>query len=176
MGSEESKRIVRHFYAELDRRRGAAVEDLVSETFVAHLGGAPALDRDAFSAALVGLYAAFPDLQHVVEEVVAEGERVAARLTERGTQRGPFQGVAPTGRVVTMAAQAVHRIGDGRLAELWLVSDGLGRLQAARRHPGDGAISPGQAGSPGGARGGPGHGPRSGPGHGPRSGPGRGVC
>jgi predicted ester cyclase len=47
---------------------------------------------------------AFPDLQVTVADTVTEGDRVAVRAVWRGTHRGPFQGLAPTGRIVTSRA------------------------------------------------------------------------
>jgi predicted ester cyclase len=46
--------------------------------------------------------AAFPDLKHTVDEMIAEGNTVAARWTVRGTHRGDFQGIAPTDKVVSL--------------------------------------------------------------------------
>jgi predicted ester cyclase len=137
----DPKDIVRRFYAELDQRHGAAVDELVSPEFAAHFSGRPPMGRDEFRQAIDGLYAAFPDLQHIVEDQVAEGDRVVTRLTERGTHLGLFQGIVPTGKQVTMAAISIHRIEGGRTAELWMVADALGRLQQLEGgpHPGPGS-------------------------------------
>jgi predicted ester cyclase len=54
-----------------------------------------------------------------LEDIVAEGDRVAYRLTIRGTHRGPFLGVPPTGRRVTVSFFAIVRVEDGKLAEEW---------------------------------------------------------
>ena len=63
--------------------------------------------------------AAFPDLNVTVEEVMAEGDRVAARVTMRGTHRGEFQGIAPTGKRVEVRAMDMFRISDGKIVEHW---------------------------------------------------------
>jgi len=75
------------------------------------------------------VWLAFPDFQNLVEELVAEGDRVAARLTYTGTHRGELMGVAPSGRAVRYEGAALFRIEDGRIAELWVAADRLTVLE-----------------------------------------------
>lgn len=63
--------------------------------------------------------AAFPDLHFALADVVAEGDRVVFRATMRGTHRGVFQGIAPTGKRVTVAVLDVVRFEAGVFAEQW---------------------------------------------------------
>jgi len=72
--------------------------------------------------------AAFPDFHNQIEEMVAEGDRVAARLTFSGTHRGELFGFAPTGRHMRYAAAAFFTIKNGKIASGWV----LGDLQALR--------------------------------------------
>lgn len=68
------------------------------------------------------------DPQFTVEQMVAEGDAVAVRWTNRGTHRGEFFGVPPTGRSVVTTGIDIHVIRDGRMAEHWDVVDMLGAL------------------------------------------------
>ena len=68
---------------------------------------------------------AFPDLHHTVEEMIVEGNTVAARWTVQGTHTGSFQDIPPTGRTVTNAGITVHHLRDGRISETWLAYDNL---------------------------------------------------
>src|SRR5215216_3844008 len=61
----------------------------------------------------------FPDLSITVEDVMAEGDRVAARVVMRGTHRGEFQGIAPTGKRVEVKAIDMFRISNGKIVEHW---------------------------------------------------------
>jgi predicted ester cyclase len=61
--------------------------------------------------------AAFPDLQHTVEEMLIEGDRVVVRFSASGTQRGEWNGIAPTQRRVSYTGVTLARIRDGRIAE-----------------------------------------------------------
>lgn len=62
---------------------------------------------------------AFPDLQVEIEDMVVEGDRVAARVMHRGTHRGDFLGITPTGRSVAYEGTVIFRIVDGRITERW---------------------------------------------------------
>src|ERR671937_1760846 len=73
-------------------------------------------------------FAAFPDSQWTIEDLIAEGDKVAARFTLRGTHRGEFMGIAPTGKHVTMTAIGICRVEEGKFAEAWENVDALGLL------------------------------------------------
>jgi predicted ester cyclase len=66
---------------------------------------------------------AFPDLHIVLDDLVAEDDKVCARSTLRGTHRGEIFGIAETGKGVTMTSLTMVRIRDGRLTESWVKND-----------------------------------------------------
>ncbi len=79
---------------------------------------------------------AFPDLAWTVEDVIAEGDRVALRLTMRGTHLGKFRGIPATGRRVTMQEMVFWRVVDGHLHTIWSQGDALGlRIQIGALPP-----------------------------------------
>lgn len=75
------------------------------------------------------LRTAFPDWHSTPEELVAEGETVVERWTGRGTHRGEFQGIPPTGRQVEVPGVVFYRIRDGKIVEFRGSFDGLRMLQ-----------------------------------------------
>jgi predicted ester cyclase len=75
------------------------------------------------------LVAAFPDLHVAVEDVIAEGDKVAIRNTVTGTHRGEHLGIAPTGRFITYNEIFIARFANGRIAETWGVVDVLAQLR-----------------------------------------------
>jgi predicted ester cyclase len=76
------------------------------------------------------LLAGFPDLQVTVEDdLIAEADRVVARLLLRGTHSGPFAGRPATGEVVAWGSIRIYRVRDGRVVETWAMQDRLGLLQ-----------------------------------------------
>ncbi|MEW6754346.1 MAG: ester cyclase [Candidatus Latescibacterota bacterium] len=130
---EANKALVRRFVDELDGLGAQqAVDHCATADFVVHFprGLSPEpLQRSVYVAAAVGIRAAFPDMRHAIEEISAEGDRVWYRGTNRGTHRGEFQGVAPTGNRVAFGVICESRIQDGRIAEMWLEVDAIGWMQ-----------------------------------------------
>jgi predicted ester cyclase len=72
---------------------------------------------------------AFPDLRLTVEDVVSDGEKVAARVAFRGTHRGEFQGIAPTDKEVAFSSMEFNRVVGGKVEEHWVELDLLGLMQ-----------------------------------------------
>jgi predicted ester cyclase len=72
---------------------------------------------------------AFPDLQGVIEDLIAEGDRVVCRWTARATHQGPFAGVAPTHRPVTLTGIEIVRVVNGQIVEGWDEVDLLGLME-----------------------------------------------
>jgi steroid delta-isomerase-like uncharacterized protein len=66
---------------------------------------------------------AFPDVQAHIEDIVAAQNKVAVRLRLRGTHRGEFLGIPPTGRTIEYVSHEFYRIADGLIAEEWICSD-----------------------------------------------------
>ena len=69
------------------------------------------------------------DFHHVVEDQIAEGDKVVSRITASGTHTGELPGVQPTGSRVTMTGIAIRRVAAGKLVEHWSQVDLLGLLQ-----------------------------------------------
>lgn len=76
-----------------------------------------------------GILAAFPDFRLVIEDQIAEGDKVVTRVTFRGTHLGEYRGVAPTRRQVAYQGIAVDRIAGGKVVEGWHEADNLGLLR-----------------------------------------------
>ena len=85
---------------------------------------------------------AFPDLHITVEDMIAEGDKIVARLTMRGTHQGAFLGIPPTGKQVTGTAIDINRITGGKSVEHWNNSDTLGLLQQLGVVPLPGQVAP----------------------------------
>ena len=85
--------------------------------------------RDGFKQWMAAARNAFPDLRGTVEDVIVEGDRVAARTTWHGTHRGEFVGVGATGRRVSFSAFHLVRFSQDRAVEWWGTADLLGVLE-----------------------------------------------
>jgi len=70
-----------------------------------------------------------PDLRVVVEDMIAEGDKVAVRYTLEGTHEGELFGVSPTGQRLSIKSISVERVSDGKIIEHWRVTDSLDMMQ-----------------------------------------------
>ena len=123
--------VVRRWYQELWNNWNISVTDeLFSDDYLLQVPGVAApLNREATKQVVAAHQTEFPDLKHSVDEVIAEGNAVAARWTVYGTHRGDFQGIAPTGKPVNLSGVTVHHLTKGRISETWLSVDNLELLQ-----------------------------------------------
>lgn len=130
--SEENKAILRRFYEEVFNRGNLAIlDELGAPGFIDHNpspGQAPGIEgvKQMFTA----MRAAFPDMRVTVEDMLAEGDKVAAHTSFRATHRGEFMGIGPTGKEVTARVSDIVRFAEGKAVERWGVEDMSGLFQA----------------------------------------------
>jgi steroid delta-isomerase-like uncharacterized protein len=122
---EGHKALVRRFYdAMWNRWDFDLADELTAESLV--FRGSLGIDvhgRDGFKQYMWTVRRAFPDFHNDVEALIAEGDRVVARLTYTGTHQGDLLGIAATGRRVKYAGVAIFRIAGGAIAEGWVLGD-----------------------------------------------------
>jgi predicted ester cyclase len=131
MSAEQNKAILRQAYDAINRNDLDALDEMVASDITDHdpaPGQGPGLEgvKDYFSS----LHAAFPGFRMDVEDMIAEGDKVVARVTgSGGTHQGEFMGIAPTGNRVTFRGIDILRVTDGKVVEHWGRFDDLGFLQ-----------------------------------------------
>jgi predicted ester cyclase len=131
MSAEENKALFRRTYEELlNAGEYSVAEELVAPDFVNH-EAPPGRDRgpESMRGLASMLRTAFPDLHFEIEELIAEGEMVAGRLTMSGTHDGPLMGTPPTGRSVRQDHMHFVRFEYGKAVEHWGVRDDLGMMK-----------------------------------------------
>ncbi len=121
--SEENKAIARKVYetiatGDLDRAQGIVDSNAPDNerASVSEKHPQPKL-IETFRQFAADAHAAFPDMRITVQDMIAEGDKVAARVTMRGTHQGEFQGIAPTGKRVQVRSMDMFRIADGKIVE-----------------------------------------------------------
>jgi steroid delta-isomerase-like uncharacterized protein len=132
MSIQENKALCARPHEEIFNQGNLALADeIFSPEFTWHEAHLPPLPKGPESIKLFAtmVRVAFPDLHLILEDRIAEGDRVVNRWTFRGTHRGEFQGVPPTGRAVTISGIDIWRIKDGKIIENQQVVDNLGLLQ-----------------------------------------------
>jgi predicted ester cyclase len=119
----------RRFFQEQDRLRGGPAEALCAPEYTATLGSNPAMPRAGHEGFATAFYAAFPEMNHTIEEVFATDDRVLVRFVLRGVNSGPFFGIPATGRHVDFAAHIMMHVADGKVTKLFGIFDGAGLLR-----------------------------------------------
>ena len=130
MSTEQNKAIRRQAYEAVNQKNLDALDEVTASDVINHSarpGQAPGLEgvKQLFSS----LHAAFPDFRIDVEDMIAEGDKVVARVTGSGTHQGEFMGIAPTGNRVELSAIDIARIAEGKIVEHWSNSDQLGMMR-----------------------------------------------
>ena len=131
MSTDESKALVRREYEQGVNKKDFDVRDgTLAGNYLGHFPGVPPIQGiEAFKQFTSGFFTAFPDLQTTIEDLIAEGDKVAVRQTWRGTHTGDFLGIPPTGKQVVFSSTEFYRVAGGKLAEEWVELDMLGLLQ-----------------------------------------------
>jgi len=131
MSLEANKALVRRWFEETDKGRLGIIDELCASDYVDHSPPLPGMGdgKEAVRRANTALAAAFPDTVHIIEEQIAEGDKVVTRLRGRGTFLGECLGIPPNGKVVEITGISIHRIENGKLVEHWANADLLGLLQ-----------------------------------------------
>ncbi len=132
MSTEANKEIVRRWNEEFfNQRKLDAIDRFFHPNYVQYPGNIRlAAVSEGFT---VGLESN-PDAHLQIEDLIAEGDTVAGRVSYRATHKGEFihpvvGRIPPTGKQITITGIAVVRISDGKIAEQWVVRDSLGMLQ-----------------------------------------------
>jgi steroid delta-isomerase-like uncharacterized protein len=131
MSAEQNKALVRRFVEEVQSRGNIdALDEICSPEFVNHSAppGVPS-NCEGVKQLTAMFRQAFPDSYFSVEDMLAEGAKVATRKTFHGSHQGEFMGIPPTGQQVSMELIDIVRIADGRVVEHWAVGDNLGMMQ-----------------------------------------------
>ncbi|WP_455283741.1 ester cyclase [[Eubacterium] cellulosolvens] len=135
--SEENKELERRMYEEIYNKKNlGAVDQFYATDWVCHPwppGMPPGLD--GMKQRMKHDYLALPDMQVKLEDMLAEGDKIACRWTATATHKGEFMGMPPTNKQVTITGVHIDRIAGGKIAETWNYSDMMGLMQQLGMKP-----------------------------------------
>lgn len=125
MSDQDPKSIIRRLFSLVDAGGDDFVDEFYSLAYVDHTpssvrGLAPG--REGLRQAFAVFRRAFPDVRHVLEDMIADGDRVAVRLRAEGTHRGELFGIPPSGQAVSQEAIVIYRLAEGKIVERWSMS------------------------------------------------------
>ncbi len=130
MSLEENKKTVRRYQEIYNSNDLDSLREVVSENLRTPkiMSGIPTGMEGAKVAHRIML-AGFPDYQTIIDDLIAEDDKVVARITMSGTNTGSFMGMPATGKHVSFTGIYMARIANGKIVEHWGEEDGVGLLQ-----------------------------------------------
>src|SRR3989449_1238614 len=133
--ADANKALIRRYFQEIDKGDPDVLDEFVAPDFVSHdpLPGVSG-DLKGLKQAFMLFKSATPGY-HTVDELIAEGDKVVARITGYGTQDGDFLGIPRTGKEIKMSGIVIWRIRRGKIVEHWAQNDTLGLLQQLGASP-----------------------------------------
>ena len=122
--SEENKALVRRWFEEVwNQGRAGAIDEMFDENGIAHGlsddPSKPIIGPRDFRPFHTLFRESFPNMMIVIEDMVAEGDRVAARCSVRGKHEGDYLGRAATQSPVEFTGITIVRIDNGKIVEAW---------------------------------------------------------
>jgi predicted ester cyclase len=131
MSSEQNKAVVRRFFEAFAANDQATLNEVLAPNLVAYSHGNPDPQNREMHLQGIRLWnAAFGETHFTVEDQIAEGDRVASRVTMRAIHnRGDFQGLPPSGKQIETSAVTFECIKGGKIVERSVNSDWLGMMQ-----------------------------------------------
>jgi steroid delta-isomerase-like uncharacterized protein len=131
MSAKDLKALTRRFIEEWNKGKAAAmavIDEMYATDFVSH-GDEDIRSIKNVKKSTSEEFTAFPDLHFTIDDMVAEGDKVAARITMTGTHKGEYMGAPPTNKKITIRAIAIERFAGGKIVEEWGMTDTLGLMQ-----------------------------------------------
>lgn len=130
MAGEQNKALARRFFEAFEANDLASLKEVLGPDLMAYSHGTPGpQNRESLLQGISTWNAAFTEQHFTVEDMVAEGDRVATRTTLRATHTGDFQDLPPTGKQIAISGHTVERVKDGRIVERWVLIDERGLMQ-----------------------------------------------
>lgn len=126
--SVENKALVRDFLENGNREERTPVE-LCAPGFTAHIGASPAMDLQAFQKYQVTYFASFSDSRITIEDMIAEGDKVAFRGVVRTVHTAEFMGIPASGKHITVPVIGIAQLTEGKIVEWWNSPDRLSWMQ-----------------------------------------------
>jgi steroid delta-isomerase-like uncharacterized protein len=122
---------VRRFWGVWEEGNIGLVDELVAPDYVNHNPGIPGQPEspEGIKAVVSMFRGGMPDLRVNIDDMIAEGDRVAVRYKIEGTHEGELFGVPPTGRRLSIESCTVEQVSDGKIREHWRVTDTLDMMQ-----------------------------------------------
>jgi steroid delta-isomerase-like uncharacterized protein len=131
MSAGESKATMRQYLGVFEQGNIDLLDELLAPDYTNHTPATPDLPTgpEGVKAVVSMFRSGMPDLRVIIDDMIAEDDKVATRYTLEGTHEGELFGVPPTGRQLSIESITVERVSEGKIREHWRVTDELGMMQ-----------------------------------------------
>lgn len=133
MSAKDLKTLMRRFIEEWNKGKAAAmavIDEMYTTDFVSHGGGGEDIRGiKNVKKSTSEEFSAFPDQHFTIEDMIVEGDKLAARISMTGTHKGEYMGAPPTNKKITIRAIAIERFAGGKIVEEWGMYDTLSLMQ-----------------------------------------------
>jgi C-1 hydroxylase len=123
MSFEKNKAVVRKMIEAINSQNLTLWDELMTQDFVVHMDTKKIHGLESNKQFIKDEIRAFPDLHVIIEDIIAEGDKVWVRLRETATHKGEYRGLPPTGNRLSYKVVAIWHIVNGKCIEGWIVYD-----------------------------------------------------
>jgi predicted ester cyclase len=134
LNGEANKSLMRQFTANFNSLKGdtaeirALYENFLAPNYVGHNLLSGDMNREKRIQSVIVSASLIPDLNYAEEDMMAEDDKVVTRYVAYFTHTGPFMGIPPTGKKISVRGVQINRIVDGKNTETWDYMDYLGLM------------------------------------------------
>jgi len=129
MSTETNKAIVHRYLVQVwNEQRRDLFEEFFTENVIHHgIRAGPGLKgmKEGYDTVLN----AFPDIQLIIDDAIAEGDKVVARWRSLGTHQGALHGIPGSGKQVTQSGVSIYRLANAQIVELWFLTDNISLMR-----------------------------------------------
>jgi len=129
MSNEANKVLARQVIETVNSGEIESLKEWFTHDFVWHFSSTTTMNKEQFLAFIHNIKKSFPDFVFIIEDIIAENEKVLMRLIATGTHQGVFQGLAPTHKRFSIIGFGQYNLTHGKISEGWELLDELGELQ-----------------------------------------------
>jgi predicted ester cyclase len=129
MSTETNKEVIKNLLLFFEKGNVENVGKYFASNWVNHDPSLPPMSGLEGAKQLISMWSAISDRKLIIEESIAEGDKVAVRFRITGKQSGSFMGIAPSGKSVDVIGTGIFKVVDGKATDNWVNFDALGMLQ-----------------------------------------------
>jgi predicted ester cyclase len=119
LSTDYKKIVCRYYYEVLNKRNYELIDVLFDENFKSHLSNGIDLDLAIYKKSIVATFSSLENIEVIINDQIAENEKVVTRWTAKGTLIKPFAGINEVGKKIEVSAIHIHKIKGNKIIDHW---------------------------------------------------------